>query len=146
MDQNIEIRRMQEKDFSQVCLIEQAIFAQPWSRGDFADASRKPENIYLVACEQEQILGYLGIWGVAGEGQVTNVAVTECARRRGIAYALFQQAFVLGKQMGIEAYTLEVRVSNKNALALYEKLGFRSAGIRKNFYDFPKEDANIMWR
>lgn len=82
---------------------------------------------------------------IAGEGDISNVAVAESYRRQGIARALLEALIRFGRQQGITAFTLEVRQHNEAALGLYEGLGFVSAGVRPNFYDKPKDNAVIMW-
>jgi ribosomal-protein-alanine N-acetyltransferase len=98
-----------------------------------------------VAYLQEALAGYCGLWGVAGEGQIYNVAVAEEYRNRKIGESLMKELLDRGRRAGLHAFTLEVRKSNVYALRLYEKLGFQTAGIRKNFYELPTEDAVIMW-
>lgn len=142
----MNLRYMRKEDLEQVCVIEHILFSKPWSEKDFLDALSKEENIYLVAEDKGKILGYCGVWGVAGEGQITNVAVTKECQRKGVATALFNRMFQEGKAKQIHAYTLEVRISNHAAIKLYEKTGFLSAGIRKRFYELPTEDAVIMWK
>lgn len=140
------IRRMQQKDLDQVVLIEQSIFSLPWSRRGFEDSMRNPGNLYLVAEEQGEIQGYCGVWGIAGEGQICNVAVKQEARNQGIATAMLTELLKEGKEMGLNAFTLEVRVSNNAAIRVYQRLGFQGVGIQKNSYARPTEDALIMWR
>lgn len=142
----MNFRYMRKEDLEQVCAIEQTLFTRPWKRQDFLDALSKEENIYLVVEDKQQILGYCGVWGVAGEGQITNVAVKKEYQGRGVGAALLGYTLKEGESRKLDAYTLEVRVSNHAALHLYEKLGFHSAGIRKDFYDLPQEDAIIMWK
>ncbi len=142
----MQIRRMMQDDLIQVCEIENKTFSDPWSEKSFADSMNKQENIYLVVDEDGQISGYCGLWGVAGEGQICNVAVRETARNRGIAKAMLKEMMRLGDEAGLTAYTLEVRVSNAPAIKVYHSLGFENAGVRKNFYTKPQEDALIMWK
>lgn len=139
------IRKMCENDIQKVCEIEAGIFSLPWKAEDFRQSMVKPENIYLVVEENTVILGYCGLWGVAGEGQITNVAVAKQHRGRGIAKAMLEKMLQLGREQGLDAFTLEVRESNVPAIELYHKLGFHDAGIRKNFYDAPQENGLIMW-
>ena len=80
------------------------------------------------------------------EGDVTNVVVEESWRGQGLGRSLMTRLLEDGKARGIRAFTLEVRTGNKGAIRLYEELGFRSEGVRKGFYDLPKEDAYIMWK
>lgn len=142
----MEIRRMQEGDLDQVAAIERDIFSEPWSRKGFADTYQKKENCYLVVSEGGQILAYCGFWSVLDEADICNVAVRKDARRRGLAEAMLKELPEEGRKLGVRAFTLEVRIGNAAAIALYRKLGFEPAGVRPGFYTKPDEDALIMWR
>ena len=139
------IREMQEKDLLMVHEMECSIFTKPWTADDFKKSFQNHQNIYLVVEEEDQIIAYCGLWGVAGEGQINNVAVKKEIRGCGIGYAMLSVLIKKGKEDGLDAFTLEVRVSNEAAITLYHKLGFKDSGIRKNFYEEPAEDALIMW-
>ena len=143
---NIQIRAMQSKDLTEVAEIEKDIFSIPWSRQGFADSLGQENTCYLVACLNGKIAGYCGFLQVLDEADITNVAVEASSRKKGIGKKMLDELIRQGMQRGIRAFTLEVRESNHAALALYQKLGFESAGIRKNFYDAPKENAVIMWK
>ncbi|MDF2589890.1 MAG: hypothetical protein K0S41_3731 [Anaerocolumna sp.] len=136
---------MCENDIPFVHEIEVNTFSDPWSRDDFKKSILDVNNLYLVVEENNEILGYCGFWGVVGEGQINNVAVKESVRGRGIARIMLNSLIQKGKEQGLEAFTLEVRVNNHPAISLYHSLGFKDAGIRKNFYEKPVEDALIMW-
>lgn len=139
------IRSMAEPDLDEVVAIEQAAFTRPWSKQGFLDTLRHPDTLYLVAEKNGEILGYLGLWQSFEEADITNVAVKTSARRQGVATALMEEVRRQAEKRGITALTLEVRKSNAAAIALYEKQGFYSVGIRPHFYDMPTEDAVIMW-
>lgn len=139
------IRKMTELDLEQVCLIEQESFSDPWSKGTFVNSLSNANEIYIVAEEDNVILGYCGMWNIVGEGNITNVAVKSDYRGKKIGKALVTRLLELGEELGVYDFTLEVRVGNKSAIALYEKLGFEQAGVRKNYYVMPTEDAIIMW-
>lgn len=139
------IRRMEERDLSSVVEIENETFSDPWSYDSFKKESSLVNNIYLVVEKEGQIAGYCGLWGIAGEGQITNVAVKSSFRNQKIGEKMMQTLLNEGRKAGLEAFTLEVRVGNLFARRLYQKLGFREEGIRKNFYSHPIEDAVIMW-
>jgi [ribosomal protein S18]-alanine N-acetyltransferase len=139
------IRNMQESDLDQVITIEQQTFSDPWSEEDFINSMREPNNKYLIAEIDGSVAGYCGYWGIAGEGCIYNVAVKKEFRRQQIAFQLLTTIIEEGAKAGMEAFTLEVRVTNTPAIRLYERLGFEQAGIRKDFYTKPKEDAVIMW-
>ena len=125
--------------------IEELIFSVPWSKSSFLDAVNSKDDIYLVAEAEGVICGYCGLWGVVGEGQITNVAVSPEFRRRGIARLMLKELLKHAEADGIHEFTLEVRESNVGAFTLYKQLGFEEVGIRKNFYSKPTENAIIMW-
>lgn len=138
------IRTMQKGDVAAVAALEAQIFPMPWSAAGFADTLPREDVIFLVAYEQDELLGYVGIYCTLDEGEITNVAVAPAARRRGIARALLTE---LKQQLACRNVTqivLEVRVSNEPAIRLYEQMGFSVLGVRKNFYEKPTEDAYIM--
>lgn len=139
------IRRMQEQDVEQVVLLEKRMFSVPWTANDFLESLDNPQHLYLVVENQGEIIAYCGLWVVLDEGQITNVAVKEEYQRHGIGKTMLKRLLEESSELGAKAFTLEVRVSNYKAIALYEKLGFTKEGQRKNFYDKPLEDAIIMW-
>ena len=142
----MEYRRMEERDLEQVAAIENETFSMPWTKDAFLESINNPSHVYVVACEGDVVCGYCGMWGIAGEGQINNVAVRKDLRGNGIGFAIVEFLVQEGEKQGLEAFTLEVRESNERAIRVYEKAGFKNAGIRKNFYDRPKENAVIMWR
>jgi ribosomal-protein-alanine acetyltransferase len=94
--------------------------------------------------QAEEILGYAGLQVVLDEGYVTNIAVTEKARKRGIGSALTERILSAGREKALSFVSLEVRASTSAAISLYEKFGFKAVGVRKRFYANPTEDAIIM--
>lgn len=142
----VTFRRMEEKDVEAVSRIEEATFSMPWSPASFLEMLKSNNTFYVVAEEEGKILGSCGVLQVLDEGNITNVVIEKESRGRGIGTAMLSFLMEEGKKQGISAYTLEVRVSNSPAIHVYEKLGFVSEGIRKNFYEKPREDAAIMWK
>ncbi len=139
------IRQMIESDLNEVCRIEQESFSMPWTKKAIADSLKNENNVYLVAEYAGKIAGYCGMWGIAGEGQINHVAVTQAYRENGIASKMMKVLIEEGCKKNLTEFTLEVRESNLAAIRLYEKTGFQKEGIRKGFYDAPKENAVIMW-
>ena len=90
-------------------------------------------------------MGGCGYTDTCGDANIDNVVVDPAYRNKGIGNTLIEELLKTGRADGIKAFTLEVRVSNQAAIHLYEKFGFQSEGIRPNFYEKPREDANIMW-
>ncbi len=142
----ITYRAMTPEDVPYISRLEEETFSMPWSPESFLQMITKEDTRYYVAEEDGHLLGGCGLWMVAGEGNITNVAVAPRARRRGVGTGLLNYLMMEGDREGVTAYTLEVRVSNEAAIRMYEKLGFSSEGIRPNFYEKPTEDAMIMWK
>ena len=128
----------------QVAALEKLCFADPWSENSVASELNNDLALWLVAMNDDTVVGYIGSQTVAGETDVMNIAVHPDWRRRGIAQSLIECLVVELKNRGSEALMLEVRAANAPAIALYEKLGFRQVGRRPNYYRNPKEDALIL--
>lgn len=139
-------RLMTEADVFRVSQLEQTIFTRPWSETSFMESLHNGYSSFFVAEEEKEIVGYAGLHNMAGDGEITNVAVSPDKRKCGIAYEMLLALMDYGKKHGIEAFTLEVRAGNEAAIRLYEKLQFNIEGIRKNFYEKPTEDAMVMWK
>lgn len=140
------IRELQESDIEPLSVIEAASFSMPWSAGDFADLLKHDYCLYLVAELNGRVVGCLGMTDICHQGNIDNVVVEESCRGKGIAQKMLKELFARGAKRGVEAYTLEVRVSNQAAIHVYEKAGFVSEGVRPGFYEKPVEDALIMWK
>ena len=142
------IRTLQLRDLGAIEEIEHRSYPTPWSRSMFASELAKPSSICLGAFDEEDdaLLGYLIISRYVDAWHVMNVAVAPERRRSGIASTLLNRLFEQTAGDGRRGYTLEVRVSNAGAIRLYERLGFRSRGIRRGYYTDNREDALIMWR
>ncbi len=141
------------RDAEAIAKLEQECFsAHPWSEEELTESLLKYNYRFFVAAEVDEngeetgnIVGYVGMYIVAAEGNITNVAVTTPARRQGVGRGLMNALCEYSKKSDCIALTLEVRVSNAPAKKLYQSLGFEIAGVRKNFYLDPVEDAEIMW-
>jgi [ribosomal protein S18]-alanine N-acetyltransferase len=139
----VDIRRLSYPDLPQVIAIERRAFPTPWSLAMFVLELSKPSGICLAASAGEELLGYLVCSRYDRVWHLMNVAVAPERRRLGVASRLISQLIEEG---GRELpFTLEVRVSNRDAIAMYERLGFRSAGVRPRYYQDNGEDALIMW-
>jgi [ribosomal protein S18]-alanine N-acetyltransferase len=142
----VEIRTLDVSDLSAIEAIEQRAYPTPWSRSMFASELAKPTSICLGAFEGADLLGYVVNSRYVDAWHVMNVAVDPDRRRRGIATTLLERLFELTRDDERRGYTLEVRISNEDAIHLYEKLGFEPRGIRRGYYTDNKEDALIMWK
>lgn len=141
-----EIVPMDRSHIPQILQLEQACFSTPWTETMLSDALFDSQASFLVAEDEEgHILGYAGLHVVLDEGYIDNVAVEPDARRHGVASALLDVYCRFGAA-NLAFLTLEVRASNAPAIGLYEKHGFRRAGLRPGYYQRPREDALIMTR
>ena len=141
----MEIVRMNEAHVASVAAIEKECFGlDAWSEKSVASELTNQLSLWLVAVDGDRVAGYVGSQTVCNETDMMNVAVTADFRRKGIAEQLVLTLVEELKAMGSQCLTLEVRDSNTPARTLYEKLGFRQIGLRKNYYRNPKEDAYIL--
>ncbi|MGB7588418.1 MAG: ribosomal protein S18-alanine N-acetyltransferase [Solirubrobacterales bacterium] len=137
------VRRLTYSDLPAVISIERRSFPSPWSLAMFVLELSKPSGICLAATGSEELLGYLVCSRYDRVWHLMNVAVAPERRRMGVATRLLSRLFAeTGRDLPL---TLEVRVSNREAIAMYEGLGFRSAGVRPRYYQDNGEDALIMW-
>ena len=139
----ISIRKMHTEDIPFVEEIESAVFSRPWSARAFLSAMQQ-DTLFVTALADERIVGYCGMYCSFEEGEITNVAVDPAHQNCGIGKALMQYLLNQARQKGITRVILEVRISNENAMRLYRSLGFQNCGIRKNFYELPREDGMVM--
>ncbi len=125
--------------------LESLAFSKPWSYEALAEELQNPLAVFYVAedVEAESAVGYLGMHHIVDEGYITNIVVHPAYRRKGIAGSLLREAMEYAEAHDIIRITLEVRVSNADAIALYETCGFEREGVRPSFYSSPKEDAYI---
>jgi [ribosomal protein S18]-alanine N-acetyltransferase len=142
----LTIRHLAYSDLPQVIAIERRAFTTPWSLAMFVLELSKPSGICLAAVDDEtsRLVGYLVCSRYDTVWHLMNIAVEPALRRRGVGWALLAEMI---RRAGPEQqFTLEVRTSNTPAIALYERLHFRSAGRRPRYYRDNGEDAVIMWR
>ena len=140
------IRELRETDIESLAAIEAASFSMPWSAQDFRDLLSRDYCLYVVAEIDGEVAGCAGLTNSCNEGNIDNVVVEERYRGQGVAQRMLSELLARAEEWNMEAFTLEVRVSNAAAIHVYEKLGFVSEGIRPRFYEKPTEDAVIMWR
>ncbi|MCR8855319.1 ribosomal protein S18-alanine N-acetyltransferase [Lysinibacillus fusiformis] len=147
MSRNVTYRKMVSDDVPAVYEIELASFPVPWTLDSFYyEVHENQYAHYVLAIDEDgSIIGFCGMWMVIDAAQITNVAVIEQARGRGIGEGLMREAMHIARFNGMEVMTLEVRVTNAVAQNLYRKLHFQDGGIRKGYYTDNGEDALVMW-
>ena len=142
----VHIQDMTIDDVDGVQDVERASFPVPWPASAFRHELTQNKNArYIVARDGERIVAYAGLWLMVDEAHITTFAVLPEERRRRIGERLLQRQFEIAHELNAEWLTLEVRASNLAAQRLYEKYGFRRAGVRRRYYSDNNEDALIMW-
>ncbi len=137
---------MRADDLDKVLDIERESHTQPWSRRLMAEELLRDDGICLVAEQDSDVLGYVFATLQFDVWHILNVTVHPLHRGRRIGRHLMTALMRVGDRRGHTGYTLEVRVSNAPAIALYERLGFVHHGVRPGYYSDNREDALIMWR
>jgi len=141
------IMPLQLEHIDGVLEVDSLSFTIPWSRPSFENETLQNDFArYVVAVDRGKVIGYAGVWIIAGEGQITNIAVHPDFRGKGTACKMLEALIDICVCESVSDMTLEVRKSNLAAINLYKKHGFVQEGIRKQFYADNKEDALIMWK
>ncbi|MGN0448883.1 MAG: ribosomal protein S18-alanine N-acetyltransferase [Ruminococcus sp.] len=140
----MRIEKMTSGHLEDVYIIETECFSHPWSKQSLEEELNNETSLFLVAKEENEVIGYIGMSIVIDEGYIFNVAVRESHRNKGVATALINELVTYGKKNNFSFITLEVRESNLPAISLYSKFGFIKAGERRDYYSNPKENAILM--
>ncbi len=142
---DIEIVKMEQRHIESVYNLEKEAFSSPWSLKDIEYQLYNGNSFFSVALLRDsgEVTGYIGVTEISGEAYISNVAVFEKFKRRGIGRLLVSQSAENAFNRKCEFISLEVRESNLPAIKLYESLKFTRMGIRKNFYSNPPENAVI---
>ena len=137
---------MRRRHLRSVLRIESQVYPRPWSLPLFiSELNLRVSRIYYVARVEGSVVGYAGLMLTGDEAHVTTIAVDPVWHRHKIGSRLLLQLAREGRERGARHLTLEVRMSNTGAQAMYRKFGFHPAGVRKNYYVETNEDALIMW-
>jgi ribosomal-protein-alanine N-acetyltransferase len=135
-------------EIDEVLAVEQASFTNPWTREMYvAELGHEGVSFFYLARDAERrVVGFCSFWRILDELHINNLAVLPAHRRQGVASALLTSVFREGARLGTRRATLEVRHSNDAARRLYERFGFSVAGVRRQYYSNPVEDAIVLWR
>lgn len=137
---------MELTDIEQVMEVEKQSFTTTWSKEIFIQELAVNDHAHYFVVEiEERIIGYVGLWVVFEDAQITNIAIIPEFRGHKIGERLFRFVLQQAVKMGVERLSLEVRASNIIAQRLYRKFGLVPGGIRKNYYTDNQEDAIVMW-
>ena len=141
----VRIREMNAEDLPGALEVEKACFSEPWSEKAFTDMLKREDAVYMTGKINDEVIAYMGACIVCDEAYINQVAVKREFRGENIGTALMLNFLKLLRAKSVKAVTLEVRVGNQAAIRMYEKCGFKAEGVRRDFYDKPKEDALILW-
>ena len=142
---NPELASMREQDLAEVMAIESALYAHPWTRGNFADSLRAGYDCRTYRLQGE-LIGYFVLLAAAGEAHLLNLSIAEPYQRRGYGTALLDQATERARALGAKNVFLEVRPSNRAAQQLYLRYGFCKIAVRRDYYPARggREDALVL--
>ena len=140
----MEYKRMDKTHVTQVAQLEKLCFSCPWSEKSVVSELENPLSLWIVAVEENIVVGYVGSQSVMGEADMMNLAVLPEYRRKGIAEKLVSSLIQELSKNNVSSLTLEVRASNAPAITLYEKLDFSKIGCRPGYYRNPREDALVL--
>ena len=129
------------EDFEEIMALENICFSDPWSRSNMADCLAMPVVQAWVAKRDDAVVGFVIAYLIPPEGEIADVCVSPAERGQGIGRALLE---TMMDASDCTEFFLEVRASNLAAIRLYQKLGFEILGVRKRYYDKPREDAIVM--
>jgi ribosomal-protein-alanine N-acetyltransferase len=132
-------------DIPELITIERASQGAPWSEKAFENELVNPHSIFRVARQGGKIVAYGGAWAIVDESHITTVCVHPDHRRKGLGKQMMLDILRESVERGLRCSTLEVRVSNESAIALYHHLGYQSVSVRRKYYPDNGEDALIMW-
>lgn len=139
----MHIRRYKKEDFQSVITLDCMCFQDTWNEKNWRDALSMKQYRCFLAEEENEIRGFLLVSSAADEGEILKIAVDSAHRGKAYGLELLKTAFSVWKSEGIKSVFLEVRSSNSPAICLYEKVGFKKIGIRKNYYRQSAEDAIV---
>lgn len=140
----LQIRRIEEKDASDLAVLERKIFPDPWTENGIKETLSQDYTVLLGVWKDSVIAGYVILYFVLDEGEIARIAVEPSCRRQGAAGYLLVRLEKLCTDTGIRKLMLEVRRNNTAAISFYKKYGFTEDGVRKGYYTNPYEDAILM--
>ena len=142
----LTIRKMELEDINQVMFVELSSFTSPWTEEIFIQELKENQHAhYYIITIDEKVIGYVGMWIVLDDAQITNIAILAGYRGQKLGEKLFRFAMQRAISLGVTNLSLEVRITNIVAQKMYRKFGLVPGGIRKNYYTDNQEDAIVMW-
>jgi len=144
---SVQIRPLTEADIDTVLVIEQSSFDHPWARSNFLDEFKNEDLTIPLGLERDsRLIGFAFIWIIVDECHLANIAIHPDFRRMGFSKLLMNRIIEIAREKKCLKIMLEVRKSNREAIALYRQYGFVQVGVRKNYYHdgFLKEEDALL--
>lgn len=139
----LELRLLRRDELAEIVQLDKELFSPPWPKDSFEKELANPiSTTYVVAADN--IIAYAVIWYIADEMQIAKIAVVPAFQQLGIASWMMESIFSEARVRGITHAFIEVRQSNRGAIELYRKFGFAESGVRRDYYESPKENALLM--
>lgn len=145
LPEGIEVRPLRREDIGAVVAIETEAFTTPWQEATFEGLlDRDGVELMVMTDAGEGVIGYAVLWVILDQGELANLALATPRRGSGLGAHLLRHVLSRAEERGVSKLFLEVRASNRRAIDLYKSFGFRDVGIRRDYYDHPREDARVM--
>lgn len=136
---------MRTGDVDRVSAIEAASFSSAWQPDTFLSLLERPgPELWVLEHPEDGVIGYFVLWCIVDQGELANIALAHGYRGRGLGTELLERVVEVARAREVASIHLEVRESNEAALGLYRRFGFKTVGVRKRYYDQPREDAIVM--
>jgi len=145
LPEGISVRPLAARDIEAVVAIETDAFTTPWQADTFAGLlDRESVELLVMTDASDAVIGYSVLWCILEQGELANIAIIPERRGSGLGARLLDHVMEVARVRGVEKLFLEVRASNVAAIGLYERVGFEEVGLRRGYYEHPKEDARVM--
>ncbi len=139
------VRPMRPDDVERVAEIEREAFTSPWKAETFQRLMGRPgAELLVLELPDEAVAGYAVLWCIEDQGELANIGIDAARRGRGLGNLLLDRVIALAVERGVKSLYLEVRESNRTARHMYAERGFEEIGVRRNYYDHPREDARVL--
>lgn len=139
------VRPMRAEDVERVAAIEREAFSSPWKEETFRTLLDRPgAELLVLETPDDGVVGYTVMWCIEDQGELANIGIDAAHQGRGLGSLLLDRSIELARERGVRSLYLEVRESNARARRIYEGRGFEEIGVRRNYYDDPREDARVL--
>ena len=142
---DVRVRPMRAGDVARVAAIEREAFTSPWKEETFRTLLGRPgAELLVLETDVDGVIGYTVLWCIEDQGELANIGIDGTHRGRGLGSLLLDRCIELARERGVRSLYLEVRESNDRARRMYTARGFEEIGVRRNYYDEPREDARVL--